>query len=174
VTAWCQAGAEWTAHSPGKTYLSVGGTPQLAPATGLGRQAAHAVRAGTITAILRAQQFDERMAEVAYAPRGQTMYQAYDASIPPLALVDRIRQTLLIAPERTRLGFVALLPVSAYSWSARGKALPPLPTVPAHALRRNPPIWQRYVLDAHACQRRVNLGSGPLSVIELAPGSERG
>ena len=152
VAAWCQAGADWTAQSRGDAYLSVRGMSQIAPVEGAGVHLARAVRARAISTITRAEPQAGQVAQVAFLPNGHTIYQAYDSSAAVLALADRARQALLIDAERTRLAFVAPTPVWAYSWDARGKALPPLPTVAGHSLRSNLPLWTRYVPDAQGLQ----------------------
>jgi hypothetical protein len=152
VAAWCRAAADWTAGSPGASYLTVRGMSQVAPAEDVGVHLARAARAGAIATITRAQQQPGQVARASFQPDGYTIYQVYDAAVPVLALVDRVRRALLIGTERMRLGFVAPVPVWAYGWIEREKARPPLPTVPGSALRANSPLWTRYVPDAHGMQ----------------------
>jgi hypothetical protein len=65
---------------------------------------------------------------------------------------NRVREVLVANSALTRLAFVAMTTVWAYSWTARGKALPDLPTVSVPAIRRNRALWGRYVPDAHGIQ----------------------
>jgi hypothetical protein len=154
VAAWCQGGADWTAKTSGDTYISVRGMSQDAAAVGagMGIRLAQAVRARALTVMMQAQPQVAPVAQVAYTPSGYAIYQVYDPLVPVLAVFDRIRQALLIGAEQLRLGFVAPVDTWAYVWPDRDKALPPLPTVPAAALRLNNPLWRQYVPDAHALQ----------------------
>lgn len=152
VAAWCQGGTEWVAGSRGDAYVMVGGLSQAAPAEGVGAHLARAVRARSIATIVRAEPEPGQVARVSFLPNGHTIYQAYDPAVPLSALVDRVRQALVTGAGRSRLGFVAAVPVWAYGWDARDKARPPLPTVPGYALRANSSLWTRYVPDAHGLQ----------------------
>jgi hypothetical protein len=154
VAALCQAGADWTTETPGKTYVSVAGMSQIAPATGawIGPHLARAVRARTIVTLMRAPSHIAPVAQVAYLSGGYVVYQAHHPSAPALTLLDRIREALLIGAGQMRLGFVAAVDDWAITWPDRKRALPALPTISADALRLNTPLWRQYVPDAHALQ----------------------
>jgi hypothetical protein len=63
-----------------------------------------------------------------------------------------VREILVANGEHTRLGFIGIKRGSATGWDSQGRLMPPLPTVPAHSVRDNTPLWSRYVTDAHGIQ----------------------
>ncbi|MEV7775425.1 hypothetical protein [Kitasatospora sp. NPDC086791] len=83
---------------------------------------------------------------------GMATYQAYSPASSWHSLIGRVREAILADAEHTRLAYVAMTPTWAFGWEDRGRDLPPLPNVPAHALRGNSPVWGRKVPDAHGIQ----------------------
>jgi hypothetical protein len=151
---WCERAVRWAAEAGGgDAYLSSGGMNQV---DATGEVAAHLsslLYASASGALLYADAGASRAAFVQIGANGQATYQVYDSAASLRARVDRVRAAILGEAGQAQFAFVAATPHQAYSWDARGRAVPPLrPEVSAAALRGNAELWNRFVPDAHGVQ----------------------
>lgn len=154
ATRWCDGAVRWAAESGGDAYLTSAGFHQLDPTSAVASHLCSAVLAnfGRLAAVTYARERTPGAARVCLNANGHAIYQVYDPESSLEAHAHRVREALLADSEHTRLAFVAMTPLWAYSWDSRGQAMPPLPTVAAHALNENTTMWSRFVPDAHAMQ----------------------
>jgi hypothetical protein len=142
----------WASRTGGVAHLMSGAVNLVDPTDEVASHLSLALHTGSMGAVTYAHAQVARAAYARLKRGGQVIYQAYDATAPLSASVDRVREALIANSAQTRLGFVATNPVWALGWEDRRRILPTLPTIPASALRENTPLWRRFVPDAHGMQ----------------------
>jgi hypothetical protein len=150
---WAERAVRWAAQAGGDAYVSSAGMNQLDTTGDVAAHLSAAFSATSSAAVLYADSGARRAAYVQIGAAGQATYQTYDPTVAPAAHADRARAAILAEAAQAQYAFVAATPQQAYSWDARGRALPPLrPEVPATALRGNADLWDRFVPDVHGIQ----------------------
>jgi hypothetical protein len=152
---WCTAAVQWAAFEGAAALLSTGGMHQAVPIAGLAERLAMALWVNGAVAVTFAGPPGGRVNRVQLNANGHAMFQEHAPGSPPAEQAERARAALLANVADTRLGFVAMVPLWAYEWDARARALPGLPTIPAasiHVLRDNGDVWRRFVPDVHGMQ----------------------
>lgn len=151
---WSERAVRWAAEAGGDAYLSSAGMNQVDATGEVAAHLAAMLEASSSGALLYADsEGATRAAFVQIGANGQATYQSYESQGTLAARINRARAAILAEAEAAQFAFLAATPHQAYSWDARGKALPPLrPEVSGAALRVNAELWNRYVPDVHGIQ----------------------
>jgi hypothetical protein len=147
---WCERCAAWAGMVGGTGYLSRVAYHQLAPAAGVGAMLHASVlgRAGGSFASISYAGSEAGARHVTVGANGLTVGQSWE---PAGATLDAVRHLLVAVADIARVGFVAMTPGGRTS-GLSAAVQPPLPTMRAENLRRQPELWDRYVPDAHVLQ----------------------
>ncbi|MFD9686802.1 hypothetical protein ACFWXO_13705 [Kitasatospora sp. NPDC059088] len=149
---WARLATGWARPHGGDTCLAAGAILQHDTSPDVADHLAAGLLVNGNAALTMVDPTAPRAARARAEQDGMATYQAYAPAITWHSHIERIRQAILADAEHTRLAYVAMTPTWAFGWEDRGRDLPPLPAVPAHALRGNTPLWGRKVPDAHGIQ----------------------
>jgi len=148
---WCVRCAGWASAVGGTGYLGRIAYNQVAPDTGVGAMLHASVLGAPVASFASVSYAGSATGarHVTVGADGLTVGQSWD---PAGTTLDAARDLLIALADIARVGFVAMISGWAHLWDSRRHARPPLPTMKAGHLRRQPELWDQYVPDAHVLQ----------------------
>jgi hypothetical protein len=148
---WCLRCAAWASAVGGTGYLGRIAYDQMAPDTGVGAMLHASVLGAPVASFASVSYAGSATGarHVTVGANGLTVGQSWD---PAGTTLDAARDLLIALADIARVGFVAMISGWAHLWDSRRYAQPPLPTMKAGHLRRQPELWDDYVPDAHVLQ----------------------